>query len=47
MVTGRIVTNNLEANQVHHFWHYRVHFRWHDGQVNLQFWQVDFVQASA
>ncbi len=28
---GRIVTNNLEANLVHHFWHDRVHFGWHDG----------------
>ena len=28
---GRIVTNNLEAHLVHHLWHHRVHFSWHDG----------------
>ena len=44
---GSVVTDDFEANLVHHFWHDRVHLSWHDGRTRLQFWQVDFVQASA
>ncbi|MNT15564.1 hypothetical protein D3C72_1506240 [compost metagenome] len=44
---GNVVADDFEAHLVNHFWHHRVHFSWHDGRTGLQFWQVDFVQASA